>query len=1131
MTFKEKLKKDVILLDGAFGTYAQSLGLSDAHFKDRPGCMEYLSLVSPEFVTRIHHDYLEAGSDAVETNTFGANAVKLSEYGLADKVYEINLAGTRLARIVADSFSSDTRPRYVIGDMGPTGKLPSSTDPALGDIGYRELKKIYHDQALGIIDGGADALLVETAQDLLEMKAAVSGAKEAMKERAKELVLMAQCTLANNGRMLLGTEVSAVMATMGHLGVDVVGLNCSTGPLEMERALGFLGKNSPCFISCVPNAGLPVEQEGRTVYPLAPREMAGIMARFSKKYGLDVIGGCCGTSPDHIREMRKALKRHKKRKFRRGRFVSSFYAAFDTQKIKRPIKIGERINTQGSKKMKGLLMDEDYDSIVELAKHQQRSGAEALDVCAVLTERSTEKRDAVILTRRLSESVRVPLMIDSTSYDVMEAAVESYPGTALINSVNLEDGGDKARRVFALAKEHGSFIVNLVIDKSGMARTAEHKIKAAEELYSIATGEYGIEPYRLLFDMLTFTLGTGEKEYRASAMDTYRAIRSLKRKHPQALTVLGVSNVSFGLPKAARGVLNMVFLHHAVRAGLDAAIVNPDEYIAYKDIPPKERKLAEDLIFNRRPEALARLVEYFSGKSAGKERAPGPAHGAELPVEEKLKRCIFERNKSGIVPLLDEAMKKYPAEEIINNVLMDAMKEVGSRLDSGEMVLPYVLQSAEVMRKAIEYLENYLSGEKALARGKVLLATVFGDVHDIGKNLVKMILENNGFKVIDLGKQVPVEKIIEEAGKNKVDAVGLSALLVSTACHMKTCVQSMHDAGLDYPILLGGAPINKRFAKEASALKDDSVYSGGVFYARDAFTGLSIMQALMDPAGRKKMMAEYREQFAESDKQPATSDKRRATSDKRQAASDKKIPTPPFHGVRTIVNIPADEVFARLDQRMLFDLAWGAKARDEKEKKRLIEKEYRPMLHEMKEECIRKGWLDLKAVYGYFKCRVSGEEMEVIDESGHALETFDFPRSGGKADISLADYFASVPAEDVVMFQAVTVGDKVNEAIGKLNEAKEVTKAFLLHGLSVHLAEALAGYIHDRIRAELGLGKQQGKRYSPGYPLWKRLEDQKKIFRLLDVTSRINVRLTEAYQMVPEQSTTAMVVHSAEAKY
>jgi len=845
-TFREKLKTDLILLDGAFGTYAEELGLSPEDFKDKPGCMEYLSFSKPDLIERIHSAYLSAGSDAIETNTFGASRIKLAEYGLANKVREVNIESVKLARKVADKFSSTHHARYVIGSMGPTGKLPSSADAALGNISYSELSEVFYEQALGLIDGGADALLLETGQDLLEMKAAVGGIKEALKDRRKDLAIMATWTLSDNGRMLLGTESSACMAVLEHLGLDVIGINCSTGPRGMEGALKFLSENSPIYFSAVPNAGLPISSGGKTVYPLAPCEMADLMNQFVRKYGIDVIGGCCGTRPEHIKAIRVAVGTPRKRKRARKYFYSGFYKGFDLDKMPRPLKIGERINSQGSRKVKDLLKQEKYDEIVELGKLQEAQGAGMLDVCSVLTERATEKRDAVEIFQRLGRNVEIPLMIDSTDAGVIEAALESYPGTAFINSVNLEDGGKKARAVFKLSREHAASVVNLVIDEKGMAKSIERKLEIAERLYEIATREYNLQPHRLLFDMLTFTLGTGEVEYADSAINTFESIKLIKNKFPGVLTVLGVSNVSFGLDKSMRKIINMVFLYHAARAGLDMAIVNPAEYVEYKDIGKKERVLAEKLIFNKSPKALKNIIEYFADKSSKKSESVLPIVRAEenITIEQKLKNCVLERNKVKIIPLVEEALKKYSPKEIINDILMDAIGIVGEKLENGEMVLPYVLESAEVMKKAIDHLES-TTGAPSGDKGKILIATVFGDVHDIGKNLVKMILINNGFSVIDLGKQVPVEKIVMEAKKNKVDAVGLSALLVSTARHMKDCVQALHAENLKCPVIVGGAPINEEFAREISKINDKEIYKGGVFYAKDAFGGLSIIKSVI----------------------------------------------------------------------------------------------------------------------------------------------------------------------------------------------------------------------------------------------------------------------------------------------
>jgi 5-methyltetrahydrofolate--homocysteine methyltransferase len=1126
VNLREKTQKQILLLDGAFGTYLAS------KYKDpvggdalHGGCMEYLSLSSPDRVSGIHSDYLEAGADAVETNTFGGNALKLSEYGLSADAYEINLASVKLARKEADRYSSPGWPRYVIGSMGPTGKLPSSSNPELGDITYCELKDIFLPQARAILEGGADAILVETGQDMLEMKAAVNAAKTAISEQRRDIVIMAHATLANNGRMLLGTEVSAFMAVMGSLGVDIVGLNCSTGPSEMESSLGFLSANAPCLISCVPNAGLPAEEKGKIVFPLSPNEMAGIMDDLCRKYRIDVIGGCCGTTPGHIRAMRSIIGKYPRRKIPSARHFAGSYRGFDIDAKPRPIKVGERMNTQGSRKMRAMLASADHDGIVELGKAQERKGADLLDLCVALTGHTSEAENAAILTARLAESVEIPLMIDSTDVEVIEKALENYPGTAFINSVNLEDGGEKAERIFSLAKEHGSFVVCLAIDEKGMASGSERKLEVAERIYRMAVEDHSMAPGRLFFDLLTFTLATGEPAYRDSAADTIEAIRALKAKIPGTFTVLGVSNVSFGLSGASRKVLNVVFLDAAVKAGLDMAILNVSEYAAGEDIDIKERLLAEKLISGGGGKALTDLVEHFSSVSPA-SGASGPGKDAgSLTIEKRILACVLDRDISGILPLVDEALKTYPADFIISDILMEAMKQAGEKLDSGEMVLPYVLQSAEVMKKAIEYLEKSFSGSATPDKGKVVLATVEGDVHDIGKNLVKMLFANNGFLVIDLGKQVPVQKILETAEKEKPDAVGLSALLVSTSRHMKTCVTAMHEAGLDCPLIVGGAPVNEDFAAEIAKVEGNVPYRGGVFYAKDAFSGLRIVKALRKENEKAKMLDEYRKKISER----SGKNGRKIIPEKLPKAAKRagcSYPEPPFYGVRAISRIPADDVMRHLDKRFLFEVSWGAGLKDPDGKKALIKEEYEPVLERLKEDAIRNGWLDLKAVYGYFRCGANRGKLSVLDGDGKKLAIFDLASEGRKT--SIADYFN---AEDIVAFQAVTIGGEMTKAVGELIDNGDDARAFYLHGLSVNLAEALAAYVHERIRKELKLEPGRGKRYSPGYPLWKDLKDQEKIFELLDITKRIGVSLTKDHQMVPEQSTTALIVHNDKALY
>ncbi|MBF0494617.1 MAG: homocysteine S-methyltransferase family protein, partial [Candidatus Omnitrophica bacterium] len=1099
-------------------------------------CMEYLAFSRPDLINKVHNDYFLAGADAVETNTFGANAIKLAEYGLENKVFEVNKKNAELARDSANRYYSPKHTRYVVGTMGPTGRLPSSNDPALGGITYSELKKVFKEQALGLIKGSADALLIETSQDLLEVKAAVGGAKEAMLEAGVSLPVMAQITLNNNGRMLLGTSVFAATASLYHLGVNVIGMNCGAGPLEMEHALGVLSERCPVYVSFLPNAGLPREENGKTVFPLTPDEMARVMSDFLSKYRLDVIGGCCGTGPEHIKAMREIVGRQKRSFNGTTRIFASFYEGYDVDDMPKPVIAGERVNTQGSKKVKELLLSNEYDGIIEIGRAEERKGAAILDVCAVLTERNTEKEDAVYIFKRLAESVKSALMIDSTDTGVIEAAAASYPGTCFVNSVNFEDGGTKAGKVFGIAKEFGSFVIALVIDEKGMAKTLEHKMLVAERIYELGVNKYGLMPHQLVFDMLTFSLGSGEAEYADSAVSTFDGIRKLKEKHPGVLTTLGVSNVSFGFPKQSRKIMNAVFLHHAVLAGLDIAIVNPEHYLEYERIDIREREICENVIFNKVPAAVGDLLEYFGSKqdvdTAEKRKDDA------LPLDEKLRNCVINRESAGLPGLLNEELKTRRAEDIINGTLLAAMREVGEKLDSGELVLPYVLQSAEVMRRALLYLKDFLPKERAVTKGTIVLATVFGDVHDIGKNLVKMILENNGYTVIDLGKQVSVERIVEETEKNKADAVGLSALLVSTARGMKSCVKAFAERGWKIPILIGGAPINENFAREISILDDKNVYKGGIYYARDAFVGLRLAEELLNNGGKKAFPEKSAPVVQPQKIVPAGLPDKKVELDKYLIANLKKgsvlpsvekIPVPPFYGVRTVNNISIDEVFASLDKNSLFSLGWGTKHKDKGIANHLTGGEFEKILDDLKNESITKNWFTLKAVYGYFGAKSAGSKLNVFGRDGKVIESFDFAHSvTGKK--SIADHFESGTL-DLAAFQAVTVGDKITRVLEILEQDGEYSKFYFLHGLSVYLAEALAEYMNSLIRKELKIKNGSGKRYSPGYALWKNLADQEKIFRLLDVEKSIGVKLTAAYQMVPEQSTTAIVLYHKGAEY
>ncbi|KJJ83513.1 5-methyltetrahydrofolate--homocysteine methyltransferase [Candidatus Omnitrophus magneticus] len=1132
-TFREKIKDEIVLMDGAFGTYIQELGINEMHFGEKSGCMEYLSFSSPSLVSRVHCDYFKAGADAVETNTFGANAIKLREYGLENKVREINTASVKIAIEAAKSFSTKEFPRYVVGTMGPTGILASVSDPKLGGISYKELKNIFYEQAFSLISAGVDACLIETSQDLLEMKAAVSAIRLAAKSLAKDIVIMASFTINEQGRMLLGTTPLAVMASLGYMGVDVIGINCSLGPKEMESTISFLNKYSPTYISCVPNAGLPYRDGDKTVYPLEPREMAEIMGGFLQKYKLDVLGGCCGTTPVHIKSLREIIKKHEKRKKPLLKMFSTFYEGFNLDELSRPIIAGERLNTHGSRKMKELILKDDTDGIIEIAKTQEKAGAKILDLCVALTERSTEEEDAGKITKYLAENISSALMIDSTIPKVIERALENYPGTMFINSVNLEDGGKKAREIFRIASEHSSFVIALTIDEKGMAKTVKEKRRIARGIFEIASLEYKIEPHRIIFDLLTFSLGTGENEYRDAGKNTLDAIKYVKEDLPGVMTVLGVSNISFGLSKEARKVLNAVFLHHAVNSGLDLAIANASEILEYSEIPLKARDLADALIFNREETALEKFIEYFAEQRVVIEKPERISQNTIAPIDARIKQAVIERNKLDIIPILDEALKFFKADVIINEILLSAMREVGIKFNQGELVLPHVLKSAEVMRKAIDYLKNFISKSESITRGKVLLATVFGDVHDIGKNLVKMILENNGFSVLDLGKQVSVEIIIENAKKEAVDIIGLSALLVSTAEHMRTCVKTLHERGLKYPVIIGGAPINEEFARNISIIEDGRIYEGGVFYAKDAFTGLKIAQKLCDNEEKKNILAEYHARIISADNKTQNKNQCAMSNVSKKIISRVKNRdlTITSYGARVMRDINTAELFNYLDISALFNLSWGNKIKDAIKRAEIIEHEFKPMLEDLKKSAIVHGWLAPRVVYGYFKAYSENDSIFMFDESGKIIETISFALSSEETprETKISDYFYTrEEGGSPVVFFAVTIGNKINEIINNLNVAGEYGKMFYVHGLSVQLAEALAEYTHGRIAKELSVAREKIMRYSPGYPIWKNLSDQKKIFNILNVEKLAGIKLTSAFQMIPEQSVTAVMIVAGE---
>ncbi len=1149
--YLDALEQRVLVFDGAMGTSLQKMNLTAEHFGGEKtlGCNDYLVITYPKAVEQVHRSFLEVGVDVIETNTFRSNRITLAEYGLQDRVLEINRAAAALARRLADEYRTADHPRFVAGSIGPSGKLPSMDDPELSNVTFEELADVFCEQARGLIEGGVDVLLIETSQDILEVKAAIEGIHRAFAETGIYLPIQAQVTLDTSGRMLLGTDISAVETILEGLAIDVIGMNCSTGPEHMREPIRFLGEISPLPVSCIPNAGLPLNVDGQAVYPLEPQPFAEALAEFVEKHHVSVVGGCCGTTPEHLRLL--VQKVGGKPQFHRPKtFIPRLASAMQAQPMlqePRPFLIGERLNTQGSRKFKKLILEERYDDILEIAYEQIDSGAHGLDVCVALTERADEAETMRKVVKKLAPAVRVPLVIDTTEPDVLEVALQTAPGRCLINSTHLEGGREKADRVFALARKYNAAVIVLTIDEQGMAKTAERKLEVARKIYQIAVEDHGLRPGDLVFDALTFTLATGDAEFSNSAIETIEGIRRIKAELPGVLTSLGVSNVSFGLTTRARAVLNSVMLYHCVLAGLDMAIVNPAHITPYAEIDEEERTLAEDLIFNRRADALQRFIahiEQSGGEGEGKI-SQTQAVLQTMTAEQRLHWRILHRQKDGVEADIDEIIERkvHPtrhetAVHILNEVLLPAMKEVGDKFGSGELILPFVLQSAEVMKKAVAHLENYLEKKEGVSKGLMVLATVYGDVHDIGKNLVKTILVNNGYEVIDLGKQVPAETIISKAVEVNATAIGLSALLVSTSKQMPLIVNELHRRGLKFPVLIGGAAINRRFGRRILLTESGEFYEAGVFYCKDAFEGLSTMDALVHPEERVKLLHAIQQEAEMELGRQTRAEESSGVAGRASIPPAARIPRPPSWGARVVRTMPLEAVFECLAKNELFRLSWGAKNTHGEEWEEL-QRAYEERLDKMKREAMQTGWLKPKGVYGYFPAQADGNDLIVYEPgsvqqgSPAELTRFQFPRQPNGEFLCLADYFSSVESGqmDVVAFQVVTVGEAATQRFEELQARGDYSEAYFTHGLAVQTAEAAAEYLHRHIRRELGLQPGQGKRYSWGYPAIPDLADHQKVFALLPVESELGMRLTEAFQLVPEQSTAAIIVHHPLARY
>lgn len=1174
-TYLEALRERVLIYDGAMGTSIDNFTLTveDYGGERTYGNRDYLVITRPDVIAQIHASFLEAGADVLETCTFQSTRLRLAEWGLGERTLEINRAAAALARSVADRFASqDGRPRYVAGSMGPTGKLPSSDDPALADISFAELSDIFREQAIGLISGGVDVLLVETSVDILEVKAALDGIRRAKAELNRpDIAVQAQVFLDLSGRMLLGTDVPALIATLEAMPVDVIGLNCSTGPEHMRAAIQYLTAHSRKPISCIPNAGLPLEVDGQTVYPMEPEPFARILGEFVHEYGVGVVGGCCGTTPAHIAQLRAEVGYDCPPAPRQIEYIPSVSSGIRAAALKQDLTltmIGERVNTLGSRKVKRLLLNDDYDGVLEVAREQVDSGAHLLDVCVAMTERADEKEQMVTLLKKLTMNIELPLVIDTTEADVLEAALAMYPGRAVVNSVSLEGGrGEKLDKGLPLVARYGAATVAMTIDEEGMAHTRERKLAIAQRIAQIAQDEYGLPAEALIFDVLTFPITTGQEELRNAAVETIEGIRLVKQHIPGCFTTLGVSNLSFGVAAHARAALNSVFLYHAVAAGLDTAIINPAHITPYAEIPAEERTLCEDLIFNRRDDALARFIAYYEQNQASREGERSDPTAA-LNVDQRLHWKILHRKKEGVEEDIDAAVdlrlrtvgltladpvvqQRDPegaspqgraAVDLLNTVLLPAMKEVGDLFGAGQLILPFVLQSAEVMKKAVARLEQYLDKLEGATKGKVVLATVYGDVHDIGKNLVNTILANNGYTVYDLGKQVPANTIIEKAVEVGADAIGLSALLVSTSKQMPLIVQELHKRGLSFPVLVGGAAINRQYGQRISFVGEEEPYAAGVFYCKDAFEGLETMDRLSDPAQRAGFIANTLAEAATVLQQRQTGRVAlealgKASQHGAQVRSavrqDVPVPTPPFWGPRATGRIRLADVVACLDRNALYRLQWGAKNAKGAEWERL-KAQFDQLVRDLVREAERDGWLEPRVVYGYFPVQSDGHDLIVYDPSDRSSELtrFVFPRQPERERLCLSDYFRSVASGeyDVAAFQVVTMGARVDELTEELQRQGDYSRSYYIHGLGVSLAEALAEYTNRLVRQSLGLGEGRGKRYSWGYPACPDLEEHGKLFQILP-TEQIGVTLTEAFQLVPEQSTAAIVVHHPEAKY
>ncbi|PJN17019.1 methionine synthase [Streptomyces sp. CB02120-2] len=1148
---REALATRVVVADGAMGTMLQAQDPTLEDFQNLEGCNEVLNVTRPDIVRSVHEEYFSVGVDCVETNTFGANFAALAEYDIPERNFELSESGARIAREVADEFTAATgQQRWVLGSMGPGTKLPT-----LGHIEYATIRDAYQTNAEGLISGGADALLVETTQDLLQTKSSIIGARRAMEALGVSVPLICSVTVETTGTMLLGSEIGAALTSLEPLGIDMIGLNCATGPAEMSEHLRYLARNSRIPLSCMPNAGLPVLGKNGAHYPLSASELADAQETFVREYGLSLVGGCCGTTPEHLRQVVERVRDLSPvtRVPQPEPGASSLYQTVPFRQDTSYMAIGERTNANGSKQFREAMLEARWDDCVEMARDQIREGAHMLDLCVDYVGRDGVA-DMRELAGRFATASTLPIVLDSTEVPVIQAGLEKLGGRAVINSVNYEDGdGPESRfaKVTRLAQEHGAALIALTIDEEGQARSVEHKVAIAERLIDDLTGNWGIHESDILIDTLTFTICTGQEESRKDGIATIEAIRELKRRHPDVQTTLGLSNISFGLNPAARVLLNSVFLDECVKAGLDSAIVHASKILPIARFDEEQVGTALDLIYDRRAEGydpLQKLMALFEGVNTKSLKAGRAEELLALPLDERLQRRIIDGEKNGLEADLDEALQTRPALDIVNDTLLEGMKVVGELFGSGQMQLPFVLQSAEVMKTAVAYLEPHMEKTDDEGKGTIVLATVRGDVHDIGKNLVDIILTNNGYNVVNIGIKQPVSAILEAAEEHKADVIGMSGLLVKSTVIMKENLEELNQRKLaaDYPVILGGAALTRAYVEQDL----HEIYEGEVRYARDAFEGLRLMDALIAvkrgvPGATLPELKQRR--VAKRDTSALQVEEEQEPGGRSDVSVDNPVPTPPFWGTRVVKGIPLKDYASWLDEGALFKGQWGLKQARAggATYEELVENEGRPRLRGLLDKLHTENLLEAAVVYGYFPCVSKGEDLIILDDSGNERTRFTFPRQRRGRRLCLADFFR--PEEsgetDVVGLQVVTVGSKIGEATAKLFESDSYRDYLELHGLSVQLAEAMAEYWHARVRAELGFGgedpaavedmfdlKYRGARFSLGYGACPDLEDRAKIADLLQ-PERIGVHLSEEFQLHPEQSTDAIVIHHPEAKY